>query len=77
MGRIEDPAKGGFGGGFLGVLILAALGLLAYLFAARLIGLIPALEAPLSAYVSAVDSARIALDQMLQTVIARFAEPGA
>jgi predicted Zn finger-like uncharacterized protein len=72
----DEGSSGGFGGGFLSVIFLAGLGLLAYVFAARLIGLVPALEAPLSAYVAAVDSARIALDQMLQGLIERLSDKG-
>ena len=64
----ETPAPrsgGGFRRGFRTIILLAVIGLLLYVFAPRLAGMVPALEAPLAAYVEMVNAGRAWLDQTI------------
>lgn len=67
----EEPGvrRSGFGRGFSMIILLAAAGLLVYVFAARLITAIPTLEEPVTQFVTAVDAGRLWLDQQMQVVI--------
>jgi predicted Zn finger-like uncharacterized protein len=61
---IQDTG-GGFGRGFVTVLVIFILLATLYVFAPRLAALVPALEAPLAAYTEAVDGARLWLDRQV------------
>lgn len=66
----------GFRTGFMLVMLLALAGMILYFFAAPIIGLAPQLEGPLTAYVTAIDTLRLSLDQLVQGLIVRFSEKG-
>jgi len=61
---IQDTG-GGFGRGFVTVLVIFILLATLYVFAPRLAAMVPALEAPLAAYTEAVDGARLWLDRQV------------
>ena len=61
---IQDTG-GGFGRGFVTVLVIVILLATLYVFAPRLAAMVPALEAPLAAYTEAVDGARLWLDRQV------------
>ncbi|MGR3271950.1 hypothetical protein DU478_03190 [Thalassococcus profundi] len=61
---IQDTG-GGFGRGFVTVLVIVILLATLYVFAPRLAAMVPALEAPLGAYTEAVDGARLWLDRQV------------
>lgn len=63
----DPPARrGGFGRGFMLMVLLALILAVAYLAAPRLAAQVPALAPALDAYVGAVDGARLYLDKVLQ-----------
>lgn len=70
----DKSAAGGFRGGFVTVVLVAAIAAATYAFAPRLVQMAPALEAPLTAYVKAVDAGRIRLDQSMQNILEKFAK---
>lgn len=59
--------RNSFRSGFLIMMALAIVGLVAYLAAPQLAQQVPSLEAPLTAYVSFVDTMRSQLDGLMQT----------
>lgn len=59
------PTKSGFRSGFRTAILLAVLALLVYVFAPRISASVPALEAPLTAYVDLINSGRMALSDMI------------
>ncbi|MFZ5964047.1 zinc-ribbon domain-containing protein [Thalassococcus sp. BH17M4-6] len=64
-----EETGGGFGKGFMTVLIIAVIAAALYLFAPRLAAAVPALEPMLSGYVGAVDSARLWLDSQVTALL--------
>jgi predicted Zn finger-like uncharacterized protein len=58
--------------GFVTMLALAALGLCGYVFAPQITEAVPGLEAPMAAYVGAVDTARAWLDGQVLEALAMF-----
>lgn len=59
--------RNSFRSGFLMMIALAILGLVAYLAAPQLVQQVPSLQAPLTAYVNFVDTLRSSLDGLMQT----------
>ena len=70
----DTGSAGGFRGGFVSVVLIAAIAAATYAFAPRLVQMAPALEAPLTAYVKAVDTGRIKLDQSMQNILENLAK---
>lgn len=62
-----NPGRSSFRSGFIMMLALAVLGLAAYLAAPQLAEQVPALQAPLTAYVGFVDMLRLQLDGLMQS----------
>lgn len=63
---VEATKKRGFRTGFLTVLLLILILVLLYIYAARLIELVPSLEGPLTSYVDLVNSGRLWLDAQVE-----------
>lgn len=63
---VEKQKKRGFRTGFLTVILLILILALLYIFAEQLVGLVPALEGPLTSYVDMVNNARLALDAQVE-----------
>ena len=61
------PRRGGFGRGFMLMILLALILAVAYLMAPRFAAQVPALKPALDGYVGAVDSARLYLDGLLKS----------
>ncbi|SFE31652.1 zinc-ribbon domain-containing protein [Roseivivax sediminis] len=64
-----DDAGGGFGRGFVSVLLLGAALIALYAFAPRIADAVPALADPLAAYAAALDAARLWLDSQVTSVL--------
>ncbi|MGL6210092.1 MAG: zinc-ribbon domain-containing protein [Paracoccaceae bacterium] len=65
----ERARSGGFRNGFILMLLIAAIGLLAYVMAPRIGQQIPGAAPAMTVYVAAVDTARLWLDGLLQQAI--------
>lgn len=65
----KSKRKGGFRRGFIAVVAIAALLVLAYVFAPQISAAVPQLEPYLSSYVASVNQARISLDSSLQNML--------
>jgi hypothetical protein len=65
---IEQERRSGFRTGFGLVLILAAAAVLVYVYAAEIIGAVPASETALTSYVEAVNNGRIWLDDTMSNL---------
>ena len=66
----DDPGaetSDGFRGGFLMIVSLALIAIAVYLLAPRIASAVPALEPAMSAYVSAANDLRVAVEAMLQS----------
>ncbi|ETX29972.1 zinc-ribbon domain-containing protein [Roseivivax isoporae] len=72
MSAPEDTDEGGFGRGFLTVLVLGAALIALYAYAPRIAAAVPAAEPPLAAYVEAVDGARTWLDAAVRDLLVRL-----
>lgn len=72
--EVERESRRGFGRGFMLVVTLAALLMTLYIVAPRLAVSVPALEPALSAYVAAIDSARLWLDGVLSGLVSKIEE---
>ena len=66
---VRHDAANGFRSGFVLVLVIAALGVFAYVMAPRIGQQIPGLAPGMASYVEAVDGARLWLDAMMQQAI--------
>lgn len=64
-----ERARGGFGLGFMAVVVLALIGVLIYAFAAEIGKALPALEPGLTAYTQTVDALRIWLDERARALV--------
>ncbi len=64
-----DVRRGGFKRGFLLVILLMVLAILLYVYAPRLAQSVPALEAPLAAYVEMMNGLRLWIDAQLRGVL--------
>ncbi|QYZ69005.1 zinc-ribbon domain-containing protein [Neotabrizicola shimadae] len=62
-----SPRRGGFGRGFMLMILLALILAVTYLMAPRFAAQVPALKPALDGYVGAVDSARLYLDGLLKS----------
>lgn len=62
-----ERGRSSFRSGFMMMMVIAVLGLVAYLTAPQLSSQVPALERPLSAYVGFVDMVRLQLDGLMQS----------
>lgn len=78
----EPKKSGGFGRGFMLIVLLVVLALVVYIFAERIAGMVPALKPHLEAYVGLIDRMRAWLDgqvvsllQWLDNATAAPAEP--
>jgi predicted Zn finger-like uncharacterized protein len=60
-------SRNSFRSGFMMMLVLAVLGLIAYMVAPQLSAQVPALKGPLTAYVGFVDMMRLQLDGLMQS----------
>ncbi len=65
----EGPASNarGFRSGFAVAMLIAVLGLAAYVAAPRIVAMVPASESAVSAYVSGIDGARLWLDGLMRS----------
>lgn len=61
--------RGGFRNGFVLIVLLAALGMAAYVLAPKIVAQMPATAGAMQAYVAAVDAGRLGLDGLLQSAI--------
>ena len=66
---VQDQRRGGFGTGFVTVLLLAAAFAAIYAFAPRIAAAVPQAEPVLTRYVALVDEGRLWLDLKMQTII--------
>jgi predicted Zn finger-like uncharacterized protein len=66
-GTEAERGRSSFRSGFMMMMVIAVLGLVAYLTAPQLSSQVPALERPLSAYVGFVDMMRLQLDGLMQS----------
>lgn len=65
----ETPRQGGFGKGFLSMIVLAGLGIGTYAYAPKLSQSVPAIAPYLDVYVSKVDAGRIWLDGQITALL--------
>ena len=67
---VEVPSRRSFRSGFVLMMVIAVIGVVAYVMAPRITERIPGAGPALTTYVGAVDSARLRLDASLQALIA-------
>jgi predicted Zn finger-like uncharacterized protein len=72
-----EERRGGFGRGFMLVVVLAAIAAAVYLFAPQIAARIPATETALGAYVETVDKGRLWLEENTQALIGKLEDMAA